>query len=38
MELYDDRIAVNALAPEQAVMTENAALLVSLPETAVEPV
>jgi len=38
MELYDDRIAVNALAPEQAVMTENAALLVSLPESAVEPV
>ena len=30
-------IAVNALAPEAAVMTENAATLVSLPELAVEP-
>ena len=38
MELYDDGIAVNALAPEAAVMTENAATLVSLPARAVEPV
>jgi len=37
MELYGDRIAVNALAPEGAVMTENAASLVSLPAIAVEP-
>jgi len=38
MELYDDHIAVNAVAPEQAVMTENAATMVSLPERAIEPV
>jgi NAD(P)-dependent dehydrogenase (short-subunit alcohol dehydrogenase family) len=38
MELYDDRIAVNSLAPEAAVMTENAAALVSLPAISVEPV
>jgi len=37
MELYESGIAVNALAPEAAVMTENAATLVSLPELAVEP-
>lgn len=37
MELYEHGIAVNALAPEAAVMTENAATLVSLPELAVEP-
>ena len=28
MELYDDNIAVNTLAPESAVMTENASSLV----------
>jgi len=38
MELYPHGIAVNALAPEAAVMTENAATLVSLPEAAIEPV
>jgi len=38
MELHDDRIAVNALAPESAVLTENAARLVALPESAIEPV
>jgi NAD(P)-dependent dehydrogenase (short-subunit alcohol dehydrogenase family) len=38
MELYADGIAVNALAPEAAVMTENAATLISVPELAVEPV
>jgi len=38
MELYEHGIAVNALAPEAAVMTENAATLVSLPPLAVEPV
>jgi citronellol/citronellal dehydrogenase len=37
MELYEHGIAVNALAPEAAVMTENAATLVSLPELSVEP-
>jgi NAD(P)-dependent dehydrogenase (short-subunit alcohol dehydrogenase family) len=38
MELHDDGIAVNALAPEAAVLTENAATVVSLPESAIEPV
>jgi NAD(P)-dependent dehydrogenase (short-subunit alcohol dehydrogenase family) len=38
MELFDHDIAVNALAPEAAVMTENAATLVSLPPISVEPV
>ena len=38
MELHDHGIAVNALAPEAAVMTENAASMLSLPELAVEPV
>jgi NAD(P)-dependent dehydrogenase (short-subunit alcohol dehydrogenase family) len=38
MELYDAGIAVNALAPEAAVLTENAATVVSLPESAIEPV
>jgi NAD(P)-dependent dehydrogenase (short-subunit alcohol dehydrogenase family) len=38
MELYEDGIAVNALAPEAAVLTENAATVVSLPESAIEPV
>ena len=38
MELYDYGIAVNALAPEAAVMTENAETLVSLPQIAIEPV
>jgi NAD(P)-dependent dehydrogenase (short-subunit alcohol dehydrogenase family) len=37
MELYDDNIAVNALAPEAAVMTENASGLVSPPANAIEP-
>jgi citronellol/citronellal dehydrogenase len=37
MELYDDGIAVNALAPEAAVMTENATSLVSPPANAIEP-
>lgn len=37
MELYDDGIAVNALAPEAAVMTENAATLISVPASAIEP-
>ncbi|MFN8027950.1 MAG: SDR family NAD(P)-dependent oxidoreductase [Acidimicrobiia bacterium] len=37
MELYEHGIAVNALAPEAAVMTENAATLVALPPIAVEP-
>jgi NAD(P)-dependent dehydrogenase (short-subunit alcohol dehydrogenase family) len=38
MELYEAGIAVNALAPEAAVLTENAATVVSLPESAIEPV
>jgi NAD(P)-dependent dehydrogenase (short-subunit alcohol dehydrogenase family) len=38
MELYDHGVAVNALAPEAAVMTENARALVSLPEIVIEPV
>ena len=38
MELADDNIAVNALAPEQAVLTENAASVVSLPPEVCEPV
>lgn len=37
MELYDDGIAVNALAPEAAVMTENAATLIAVPASAIEP-
>jgi NAD(P)-dependent dehydrogenase (short-subunit alcohol dehydrogenase family) len=37
MELYEDGIAVNALAPEAAVMTENAATVVTLPASAIEP-
>jgi citronellol/citronellal dehydrogenase len=37
MELYDFGIAVNALAPEAAVMTENAATVVALPASAIEP-
>jgi citronellol/citronellal dehydrogenase len=37
MELYDLGIAVNALAPEAAVMTENAATVVTLPANAIEP-
>jgi NAD(P)-dependent dehydrogenase (short-subunit alcohol dehydrogenase family) len=37
MELYDDNIAVNTLAPEAAVMTENASSLVSPPANAIEP-
>jgi NAD(P)-dependent dehydrogenase (short-subunit alcohol dehydrogenase family) len=37
MELHDDGIAVNALAPEAAVMTENASTLVSPPASAIEP-
>jgi citronellol/citronellal dehydrogenase len=38
MELYDAGIAVNALAPEAAVLTENAATVVSLPADKIEPV
>jgi citronellol/citronellal dehydrogenase len=38
MELHGDGIAVNALAPESAVMTENASRLVSPPASAIEPV
>jgi NAD(P)-dependent dehydrogenase (short-subunit alcohol dehydrogenase family) len=38
MELYDHGIAVNALAPESAVLTENAASVVSLAENVIEPV
>ena len=37
MELYGSGIAVNALAPEAAVMTENAASVVALPPDAIEP-
>lgn len=37
MDLYDWGIAVNALAPEAAVMTENAATWISVPESAIEP-
>ena len=37
MELYDDNIAVNTLAPESAVMTENASSLVSPPASSIEP-
>jgi NAD(P)-dependent dehydrogenase (short-subunit alcohol dehydrogenase family) len=38
MELYDHGVAVNALAPEAAVMTENASMLVSPPANAIEPI
>lgn len=37
MELYGSGISVNALAPEAAVMTENAASVVALPPEAIEP-
>lgn len=37
MELHDHAIAVNNLAPESAVRTENAAALVDLPDSIVEP-
>jgi NAD(P)-dependent dehydrogenase (short-subunit alcohol dehydrogenase family) len=37
MELYGTGVAVNALAPEAAVMTENAATLITVPDSAVEP-
>ena len=37
MELYDDHIAVNTLAPESAVMTENASSWVSPPSNSIEP-
>jgi NAD(P)-dependent dehydrogenase (short-subunit alcohol dehydrogenase family) len=37
MDLYGDRIAVNALAPEAAVATENARSLLELPPQMVEP-
>ena len=37
MELYDDNIAVNALAPESAVMTGIASSLVSPPANSIEP-
>ena len=38
MELYDDRIAVNSLAPEAAILTENASTLIKVPDNIVEPV
>ncbi len=38
MELFDDRIAVNALAPEAAILTENASTLIDVPASIVEPV
>jgi NAD(P)-dependent dehydrogenase (short-subunit alcohol dehydrogenase family) len=38
MELFEYGVVVNSLAPEAAVMTENAATVVSLPPTAVEPI
>ena len=37
MELHGRSVAVNALAPESAVRTENAAALVDLPESTLEP-
>jgi NAD(P)-dependent dehydrogenase (short-subunit alcohol dehydrogenase family) len=37
MELYEFGVAVNALAPESAVLTENAASVVSLPADVIEP-
>jgi len=37
MELHPSRIAVNTLAPEAAVRTENADAIVTLPESVVEP-
>jgi NAD(P)-dependent dehydrogenase (short-subunit alcohol dehydrogenase family) len=38
MELADDHIAVNALAPEAAILTENASTLIDVPASIVEPV
>jgi NAD(P)-dependent dehydrogenase (short-subunit alcohol dehydrogenase family) len=38
MELFDDHIAVNALAPEAAILTENASTLINVPASIVEPV
>ncbi len=38
MELHESGIAVNALAPEAAVLTENAATVVSLSDDVIEPV
>jgi NAD(P)-dependent dehydrogenase (short-subunit alcohol dehydrogenase family) len=37
MDLYDSNIAVNALAPESAVATENARSWLELPESITEP-
>jgi citronellol/citronellal dehydrogenase len=37
MDLYDSNIAVNTLAPEAAVATENARSLLQLPERICEP-
>ncbi len=37
MDLYDDRIAVNALAPEAAIATENAVRQLELPPEICEP-
>ncbi len=37
MDLYDDGIAVNALAPEAAIATENASQQLELPEEICEP-
>lgn len=37
LEVYPHGIAVNALAPESAVATENAASVVALPASAIEP-
>ena len=38
MELFDDHIAVNSLAPEAAILTENASTLIKVPDNIVEPV
>lgn len=37
MELHGTGVAINALAPEAAVLTENAATVVNLPPEAIEP-
>lgn len=38
MDLYDDGIAINTLAPEAAIATENATQQLELPESICEPV
>ncbi|HZP31077.1 MAG TPA: SDR family NAD(P)-dependent oxidoreductase [Acidimicrobiia bacterium] len=38
MELFGDHIAVNSLAPEAAILTENASTLITVPQNIVEPV